>query len=357
MTLFGYDISHHQGDFDHALAADQGMAFAMVKATEGRGFRDPKWPQNRTRLKAAEIPFAAYHFMWGSSIGGNLPGEFFWAPAAEPVPIEQQAQNIAEYIGDKDIPVMVDTEIRRVSDFGVLSRPTVADVRKFIAECTARNVRCSLHYLPEWYWEGFLNSPDLSNLPPIVQSHYVDPEVPPAPPAQMYPGDSNSRWQYAGGNKPVILQFTDRARIAGQTPVDANAFRGDRADLAEWFYTPEGSTMADLNLNQVVIPAADGKPAVTMGQILRRIPAFADRAELFYTSEKGRDDAEAERDQQDRDAALAAASAAAARDAETWAKGEFNRDVIISEIREAVQSTHMTADEVVDLMAARLGNG
>ncbi len=39
----GIDVSHHQKSIDWENVADQGIAFAYIKATEGRDFKDSRF--------------------------------------------------------------------------------------------------------------------------------------------------------------------------------------------------------------------------------------------------------------------------------------------------------------------------
>ena len=49
----GIDVSHHQGSIDWTQVASAKIAFAFIKATEGRDFVDPlfavNWREARTR--------------------------------------------------------------------------------------------------------------------------------------------------------------------------------------------------------------------------------------------------------------------------------------------------------------------
>ncbi|MDM1889084.1 lysA, partial [Mycobacteroides abscessus] len=90
----------------------------------------------------------------------------------------------------------------------------------------ARGVRVALSYIPRWYWEK-IGKPDLSGVPGLIQSSYVNGT---AYASVLYPGDDSPRWAAFGGKTPDILQFTDKALVAGKS-LDANAFRGTLAQL------------------------------------------------------------------------------------------------------------------------------
>lgn len=58
----GIDVSHHQGAIDWPVVRRQGMAFAYVKATEGRDWADRRHAENMRQARAAGLVTGAYHF-------------------------------------------------------------------------------------------------------------------------------------------------------------------------------------------------------------------------------------------------------------------------------------------------------
>ena len=61
-TLFGIDVSHHQGTIDWNKVKAAGVQFVFLKATEGETFVDKRYAINRAGAKAVGIPCGAYHF-------------------------------------------------------------------------------------------------------------------------------------------------------------------------------------------------------------------------------------------------------------------------------------------------------
>lgn len=59
----GVDVSHWQGDIDFEALKRQGYEFAMIKATQGTWFVDPKLSQNVARCEAAGMAHGLYHFL------------------------------------------------------------------------------------------------------------------------------------------------------------------------------------------------------------------------------------------------------------------------------------------------------
>lgn len=70
--LRGIDVSHYQGEIDWEAVARSGVAFAFVKASEGRlqspqAFQDPRFQANAAALndltrQGLALPWGAYHF-------------------------------------------------------------------------------------------------------------------------------------------------------------------------------------------------------------------------------------------------------------------------------------------------------
>lgn len=58
----GVDVSHHQGPIDWPAVADDGIAFAYIKATEGATFVDERFAENWAGAAAAGLDWGAYHF-------------------------------------------------------------------------------------------------------------------------------------------------------------------------------------------------------------------------------------------------------------------------------------------------------
>ncbi len=59
---FGIDVSNHQGAVDWRAVADDGVAFAYIKATEGGDFTDARFAANWRGAAKARLERGAYHF-------------------------------------------------------------------------------------------------------------------------------------------------------------------------------------------------------------------------------------------------------------------------------------------------------
>lgn len=216
MPLFGIDISHHQGVFDLARAAREGIEFAIFKATEGSTFIDSRFAANMAAARRLGMPFAAYHYQRAG------------------ISAAAQVEHVRRVV-PAGVPVIPDVEANS-GDVG-LTRDLVASLRD-------AGYRVPLLYLPRWYWQQ-IGSPDLRGLPPLWSSRYPDNRV----------GDIRSEyaevparfWEGYGGLPVRLLQFTSSARVAGRSPIDANAFRGSAVELAVLFGAQGGGGSAPPN--------------------------------------------------------------------------------------------------------------
>jgi lysozyme len=91
----GIDVAKYQGAVDWAKVKASGVAFAVIKATESKGYVDPCFKKNWEGARAAGIMRGAY---------------CFWHPQQDP---KAQAEHFYETVGDLlpgDLPPTVDVE-------------------------------------------------------------------------------------------------------------------------------------------------------------------------------------------------------------------------------------------------------
>ena len=198
MTTFGVDISNHQGRVDFGQLRNEGFRFVFAKVSEGDYYRDPFWPSTRDQCRDLGMICAGYHYM----------------TTDDP---QRQADTFVSHLGDTSIPAMLDLEMG------------AGDINNFWAILRANEdlgARVQLSYIPRWYWQR-IGSPDISKVPGLIQSSYVDGT---GFASVLYPGDTSDFWNGFGGRDVDILQFTAHARVAGQI-VDADAYRGTPEQL------------------------------------------------------------------------------------------------------------------------------
>ncbi|RJO74179.1 hypothetical protein D5S18_18675 [Nocardia panacis] len=214
MTLYGIDISNNNGpDIDLTRVRAEGFDFVFAKVSEGDYFIDYTWPAYRDAARAAGLALAGYHYVRADS-----------DPDAQAEMFVRQLDGAA---------VMLDFEANSggIDTFWAVVRAI-----------NARGVAVALSYIPRWYWQQ-IGCPDLSAVPGLIQSSYVSGSGGTA--SAMYPGDDSTSWTPFGGKTPDLLQFTDAACVAGHL-VDANAFRGSRADLDTLLRAPSTPTNGSL---------------------------------------------------------------------------------------------------------------
>ncbi len=215
--IYGTDVSHYQGSFDMQRARAEAFEFVFIKATEGSGYVDPRFATNLANARAAGLLVAAYHYQRA----------------------EDSAQSQVDNIGGvvpRDVPVILDVE----ANSGGTALTT-----DILGRLEAAGYGSPLLYLPPWYWRQ-IGSPDLSGFPPLWKSRYPDNEGGYA--SEIYQRVPDHYWDGYGGNRVAVLQFTSSATIAGQAPVDADAYLGTRQELAQLLQagadmTPEQDAM------------------------------------------------------------------------------------------------------------------
>jgi len=206
MTIYGVDIHpQYQAGISIEQIRAEGFDFMAVKVSEGTAtYGGQDWLR---RGKACGLLCLAYHFL--------RPGNEV-----------NQARVFATQLKLAGVPGMLDVEAVDTNNKATLN---IGNVRAFLAECAAQGVSVPLMYLPKWYWDR-IGQPDLRGLPVLWASSY--PSTTDGYASALYDKVTALRWVGYGNNIPLVLQFTDQARVAGKL-VDANAFRGTRDDFAE----------------------------------------------------------------------------------------------------------------------------
>jgi lysozyme len=204
MTIFTVDVSSNQGALTVREIKAAGYAGFMARCSIGSR-ADSEYARFRAEARAAEFPFAPYHFL----------------KSHEHTPLDVQAKALADSIGDKSLRYMLDVE----SDIN--STPSWSDAVKFTVISQGLGCRIGSLYLPHWYWQR-IGQPVIHT--PLVASAYGENKA--GPVNAIYPGDEF--WPDAyGGTEPFLWQFGSRDRLIGAPhdndamDVDVNAYRGN----------------------------------------------------------------------------------------------------------------------------------
>ncbi len=96
-NILGIDVSHHQGNINWQLVANDGKVFAFCKATEGMTYQDPLFTTNMTNGMNAGVVMGAYHFARPDNNTAIQDADNFIAHAGN-------------YIGNGFLPPVLDLE-------------------------------------------------------------------------------------------------------------------------------------------------------------------------------------------------------------------------------------------------------
>lgn len=241
MVTFGLDISHHQDlGLDLAQCRREGIEFVFIKSSEGASFVDPEFATNLAEAKAAGQLVAAYHYVRSNAS------------------VAAQVANVQRTV-PAGVPIIPDVEANSGG---------IAPVREFVDWLRAVGYSVPLLYLPRWYWQQ-LGRPTLAGLPPLWSSRYPDNIV--GSLQDEWADVPATYWIGYGGLEVEVLQFTSSTRIAGHQPLDANAYRGTRDQLAALLGggRPQSNTGVDdmagegANIQATVLTGGDSTRGIT----------------------------------------------------------------------------------------------
>jgi lysozyme len=216
VTHLGIDISEHNAGL--TIPTDGRVQFVLARASLAETHQDTCYHEFRDQCRAANIPFAAYHFVYPP-----LPGSGY----------AEQARNFHDVVRDTTVPVMVDVE----TDQAI--QPSLADALGVHRAIGALGYDIPLLYLPHWYWSGWLGSPALpgelgqlmssnygSNTPNTLDDGY-----------RSRGGDDGVGWAGYGGLEVAIWQFTSTAIVGGRS-IDGGACKSDLSAFFKMWRRP-----------------------------------------------------------------------------------------------------------------------
>jgi lysozyme len=191
-AVHGIDLSHYQAKINWDTVASEGIAFAFVKATEGRQHLDKKYNENWLEMKRVGIKRGAYHFFRPS------------------IDAEEQAQNFTRAVEMEygDLPPVVDIE----EDDKMSREQVIAGLKTWL-------------YLVEMEY----------SIRPIIYTHYKFYNQYIVGEFDKYPiwiakyGDTPPR---LGSSQWLFWQYGNRGKLKGiEGYIDFNVFRGSQEEL------------------------------------------------------------------------------------------------------------------------------
>jgi lysozyme len=194
----GVDVHAGKGDVDWEKVRAAGCEFALVKATEGQGFRDARFTKARwSAMKSAGVVRGAYHFARPSNGASDPVGEARDFLAA-----------VKDVGGLKpgDLPLALDLEVTKLGP-----HDTFAWVKRFVAEVKKSIGRPPLLYTFPSFWQNQVgNAADNLDCPLWIANFGVSkPTIPRA-------WETHTIWQHSDhGSVTGVAGNVDLDRLNG----------------------------------------------------------------------------------------------------------------------------------------------
>lgn len=195
--LPGIDVSHWQGTINWNSVATAGIRFAIIKATEGTGYRDPQFTRNWSEMRRLGIVRGAYHF--------GHPNVSAVAQAQHFCNVVRSANGGTTRGG---LQLTLDIEVND----GQTPATVWAWTQSFIAEVRRQTGRPGIIYTSPSFWTSRVGNPTSNLNCPLWIAHWgvTTPTVPRA-------------WSAVGW---AFWQYTSTGRVSGiNGNVDRDWFR------------------------------------------------------------------------------------------------------------------------------------
>lgn len=260
-TLFGIDVSEHQRDMSLKRAVEQdGMDFVILRLCDGT-HTDTLFRSHLEDVERTDALIATYWYLRAPSEGTS---------------ISQQVDVIDQQMGGRrDLGVWIDVE----SVSGSRKLLTGEDVWAAKRELESRGYYVPGIYSGAWYWEHMPGGePSMEGLGHLWVSHYGSADRIGSAAAIYHAsgGPEHPGWSYPLGDRlPDILQTGSRGLVAGHQPVDVNAFRGTRAELARIFQPDHADAT----------PVATPPPTFLEALMSQTVESYINRGKTFPASE------------------------------------------------------------------------
>ncbi|MDH5607404.1 MAG: GH25 family lysozyme, partial [Anaerolineae bacterium] len=192
-----------------------GISFGIVKATDGLSFIDPRFDDNWTGMRRAQVIRGAYHF---------------FRPQMDPV---KQAEYYLMWVGDilheTDLPPVLDVEAYPDSNRkAFLAIPLQQRINRVLAWVTTvwdKTGREPIIYTNWSTWRDILGDTDLFTQFPLWIAHYDVTQ--PLVPAKNWGGQGWTIWQQSANAAVPGVN-------GGKPPCDLNVYKDTPAVLNSW---------------------------------------------------------------------------------------------------------------------------
>lgn len=222
-ALFGIDVSEHQKNLSLKRAVEQdGMAFVILRLCDGTHV-DSLFTSHLADAERTDALVSTYWYLRAPSEGTTI---------SQQVDVIDRQMN-----GRRDLGVWIDVE--SVDKDGAYTL-TGDDVWTAKRELESRGYHVPGIYTGRWYWEHMPGGePSMDGLGHLWASNYGDIDRTGSATAiyDASGGTNHPGWSYPLGDRTSdILQTGSRGIVAGHQPVDVNAYRGTRTELARIFH-------------------------------------------------------------------------------------------------------------------------
>lgn len=219
-TIFGIDISSWQKDYPLSKVKADGMEFVIIRLCDGT-YADPLFTSHLDDAEKQGLLVSTYWYLRAPSEGTT---------------IAQQVDVIDQQMGGRrDLGVWIDVESVDKQGRALLTKDDVWAAKR---ELEARGYHVPGIYSGAWFWEVMPGGePSMDGLGYLWVSNYGQNRK--GDPRDTYladGGDQHRGWDYPlGDRKPDLLQFGSEGVVGDHYPIDVNAYRGTRDQLARIF--------------------------------------------------------------------------------------------------------------------------
>ncbi len=195
----GIDVSRWQGAIDWQKVVDAEYRFALIRATIGDTYTDPRFGENWGGARAAGLLLSAYHVLTPN------------------VAADIQVKHFLKILDDRepDLPLVLDVE----RDDGVESAEITRSVWDCLREIEEQSGRRPVVYTARWFWNRFvLSSSEWQDYDLWVASYTSAPILP----------KDWKVWRF--------WQFSESGRVPGvaSRSTDLNWYDGSYDDLLQY---------------------------------------------------------------------------------------------------------------------------